>query len=59
MDELNDILKFVSLKLAHSLSYSPAGVRLGEGIIAFDRTLALSIVVWSALLRSDYMGIKL
>ena len=32
-------------KLAHNLSYSPADVELGEGIIAFDRTPALSTEV--------------
>ena len=32
-------------KLAHSSSYSPASVELGEGCIAFDRTHALSTVI--------------
>ena len=32
-------------KLAHSPRYSPASVGLGERIIDFDRTPALSIIV--------------
>ena len=44
MDESNGWYSIICIseKLAHSPSYSPAGVGLGESIIAFDRTLASS-----------------